>query len=80
MGLFNREFLRAWSVGLNLVISTIVGGLMGYGLDYAIERWFGVKTAPWLLFIFAIFGIIAGFKDLIMMAKQSDDQSDKKNS
>jgi ATP synthase protein I len=80
MGLFNREFLRAWSVGLNLVISTIVGGLMGYGLDYAMERWFGVKTAPWLLFVFAIFGIIAGFKDLIMMAKHADDQSDKKSS
>jgi ATP synthase protein I len=80
MGIFNREFLHAWGVGLNLVISTIVGGLMGYGLDYAMERWFGVITAPWLLFIFAIFGIIAGFKDLIMLAKKSDDQSHKKNS
>ena len=80
MGVFNREFLRAWAVGLNLVISTVVGGLMGYGLDYAMERWFGVKTAPWLLFTFAIFGIIAGFKDLIMMAKKADDQSDKENS
>jgi ATP synthase protein I len=79
MGLFNREFLRAWAVGLNLVISTIVGGLMGYGFDYAMARWFGVKTAPWLLFIFTIFGIIAGFKDLIMMAKNADDQSHKKN-
>jgi ATP synthase protein I len=80
MGVFNREFLQAWAVGLNLVISTVVGGLMGYGLDYAMERWFGVITAPWLLFIFAIFGIIAGFKDLIMLAKKSDDQSHKKNS
>jgi F0F1-type ATP synthase assembly protein I len=52
---------------------------MGYGLDYAMARWFGVKTAPWLLFIFTIFGIIAGFKDLIMLAKKSDDQSHKKN-
>ena len=80
MGLFNREFLHAWSVGLNLVISTVVGGVMGYGLDYAMERWFGVKTAPWLLFVFAIFGIIAGFKDLIMLAKKSDDQSHKEDS
>jgi ATP synthase protein I len=79
MGVFNREFLQAWAVGLNLVISTVVGGLMGYGLDYAMERWFGVITAPWLLFVFAIFGIIAGFKDLIMLAKKSDDQSHKKN-
>lgn len=80
MGLFNRDLLYAWSVGLNLVISTIVGGLMGYGLDYAMERWFGVKTAPWLLFVFAIFGIIAGFKDLYLMAKKSNDQSHKEDS
>lgn len=75
-----KQLLEASTVGLNLVISTIIGGLIGYGLDYAMERWFGIKTAPWLLFIFAIFGIIAGFKDLIMLAKKSDDQSHKKNS
>jgi len=76
-----KQLLEASTVGLNLVISTIIGGLIGYGLDYAMARWFGVKTAPWLLFIFTIFGIIAGFKDLIMLAKKSnkDDQPDKKN-
>jgi ATP synthase protein I len=83
MMIFDRSILRhiykASVVGLNLVISTIVGGLIGYGLDYAMERWFGIKTAPWLLFIFAIFGIIAGFKDLIMMAKKIDNDSSKKN-
>ena len=76
-----KQLLEASTVGLNLVISTIIGGLIGYGLDYAMARWFGVKTAPWFLFIFTIFGIIAGFKDLIMLArKSSDDQSHKKNS
>jgi len=76
-----KQLLEASTVGLNLVISTIIGGLIGYGLDYAMAGWFGVKTAPWLLFIFTIFGIIAGFKDLIMLAKKSnkDDQPDKKN-
>jgi ATP synthase protein I len=83
MVIFDRSILRqiykASVVGLNLVISTIVGGLIGYGLDYAMERWFGIKTAPWLLFIFAIFGIIAGFKDLIMMAKKINNDSSKEN-
>jgi ATP synthase protein I len=83
MMIFDRSILRqiykASVVGLNLVISTIVGGLIGYGLDYAMDKWFGVKTEPWLLFIFAILGIIAGFKDLIMMAKKIDNDSPKKN-
>ncbi len=75
-----RQLLEASTVGMNLVISTLIGGLIGYGLDYAMDKWFGVHTAPWLLFIFTIFGIIAGFRDLLKMAKRSDDQSDKKNS
>jgi ATP synthase protein I len=80
MGLFNKEFLHAWIVGLNLVISTFVGLAMGYGLDYLMGRWFHLQTKPWLTIFFLFFGIIAGFKELIMLAKKSDDQSNKKNS
>ncbi|MEW6584729.1 MAG: AtpZ/AtpI family protein [Nitrospirota bacterium] len=83
MAVFDRATLKqlwkASAVGLNLVISTVIGGLMGYGLDYLMERWFGIKTAPWLLFIFAIFGIIAGFRDLISLARHPNDESNKKN-
>jgi len=75
-----KQLLEASTVGLNLVISTVIGGLMGYGLDYATDRWFHVHTSPWLLFIFTIFGIVAGFMDLMKLAKKSDDQSNKKNS
>ncbi len=76
MGLFNfKEFMKAWVVGLNLVISTFVGLAMGYGLDYLMERWFGWHTKPWLTIIFLFVGIIAGFKDLIMMARKSDNDS-----
>lgn len=28
-----KQLLEASTVGLNLVISTIIGGLIGYGLD-----------------------------------------------
>jgi F0F1-type ATP synthase assembly protein I len=75
-----RQLLEASTVGLNLVISTVIGGFMGYGLDYAMDRWFHVHTYPWLLFIFTIFGIVAGFIDLMKLAKKTDDQSNKKNS
>ena len=56
-----RQLLEASTVGLNLVISTVIGGLMGYGLDYAMDRWFHVRTYPWLLFIFTIFSPILKF-------------------
>lgn len=74
-----RQLWEASTVGLNLVFSTIIGGLMGYGLDYAMEAWFGIRTKPWLLFVFAIFGIIAGFRDLFRMASRKEDESNKKD-
>lgn len=58
-----RQLLQASTVGLNLVVFTFVGLAIGYFLD----KFFG--TAPWLLIIFLILGIIAGFRDLFRIAK-----------
>lgn len=70
-----RHFLQASSVGLNLVFSTFVGLAMGYGLDKLFH------TSPWLLIIFTILGIIAGFRELVRMAKKEasyeEEDSDK---
>jgi ATP synthase protein I len=75
-----RQLLDASTVGLNLVISTFIGLAMGYGIDYLMDRWFGWNTKPWFTIIFLFFGIIAGFRELVRMAKKSDNESGKKNS
>ena len=46
------------SIGLTLVISTVIGLAGGYYLD----RWLG--TTPWLLLIGLVLGIAAGFVNL----------------
>jgi ATP synthase protein I len=69
---FWRQIGDASFVGLNLVVSTVVGGAMGYGLDYAMDKWFGIHTKPWLTFVFLILGIIAGFRELYKMATKPD--------
>ncbi|NWF52851.1 MAG: AtpZ/AtpI family protein [Nitrospirae bacterium] len=75
-----RQLWEASTVGLNFVISTIVGGVIGYGLDYAMESWFSIKTKPWLLFIFALLGIIAGFRYLFRIASsKKENESGKKD-
>ena len=74
-----KQILEASTVGLNLVISTIIGLAIGYGLDYAMDKWFGIHTKPWLTIIFLLFGIISGFRDLVRMAKKSDNDSGKKS-
>lgn len=46
----------ASTMGLHIVSAIIVGLTFGYYLD----KYFGTK--PWLLMIFFLFGVIAGFK------------------
>lgn len=64
--------MMAWTVGLNLVLSTFIGLAIGYWLD----KVFG--TSPWLTIIFLVLGIIAGFRELFRMAKKEirDDPED----
>jgi Uncharacterized protein conserved in bacteria len=50
----------AGTIGLQLVVSTFIGLAMGYFLD----KWLG--TSPWLLVIFLLLGIVAGFRDVFL--------------
>ena len=46
------------TVGITLVVSTVIGYFIGHWLDGK----FG--TTPWLTVVFLLFGIAAGFKNL----------------
>ncbi len=74
---FLRNLLEASTIGLNLVLATFIGLAMGYGLDYAMEKWFGWHTKPWLTIIFLFLGIIAGFRELLRTAKKATNESQK---
>ena len=69
-----RESIASASVvGLNLVSATFVGLFIGWWLD----KWLGTK--PWLLLAFLVFGIIAGFRNVLQEVKkiQKADASDQ---
>jgi ATP synthase protein I len=66
-----RHFLEASSVGLNLVFSTFIGLAIGYGLDRLFH------TEPWLVIIFTIIGIVAGFRELVKMAKKAEEEEEE---
>jgi ATP synthase protein I len=66
-----KQLLEASSVGIQLVLSTFVGFAMGYFLD----RFF--NTSPWLTVIFLILGILAGFRELLRVARKQDETSKK---
>ncbi|MDJ0836150.1 MAG: AtpZ/AtpI family protein [Acidobacteriota bacterium] len=54
----NRLLLRLAGLGPQMVGSLLIGGLIGWYLD----DWLG--TAPWLLIIFIILGLTAGFLEI----------------
>lgn len=66
-----KQLLEASSVGIQLVLSTFAGFAMGYFLD----RFF--NTSPWLTAIFLILGIVAGFRELLRVARNQDETSKK---
>jgi len=59
-----RDLLAASQVGINLVVATFVGLAIGYFLDKLLG------TGPWLLIIFLLLGIVAGFVELFRTARK----------
>jgi ATP synthase protein I len=60
------------TLGLEMGLSVAVGAIIGYYLD----KW--LHTDPWLLIVFLIFGVIAGFRSLYRALKrlQREDKED----
>jgi ATP synthase protein I len=54
------------TIGLTLVVATVIGLAGGYYLD----RWLG--TSPWLTLIGLLFGIAAGFVNLFRSVKRAE--------
>lgn len=74
MAIFSRDFLQAWTVGLNLVFSTFIGLAIGYFLDKLFK-----VTAPWLTIVFLVLGIVAGFRELWRFAKREGNGANKED-
>ncbi|OGB88773.1 MAG: F0F1 ATP synthase assembly protein I [candidate division NC10 bacterium RIFCSPLOWO2_02_FULL_66_22] len=53
-----RQLARLSTIGVSLVAATAIGLAIGYGLDRVLG------TRPWLMLMFTLFGIAAGFLNL----------------
>jgi len=60
-----RKLAEYSTVGLIFPISIAVGLAIGYFLDNLLN------TSPYLLIIFTIYGVVAGFVNLIKVTKQN---------
>ena len=63
-----RQYLSLSALGIEIGVAVAIGLLVGWYLD----RLFG--TEPWLLIAFSIFGIVAGFRNVIVLARKEFDK------
>jgi ATP synthase protein I len=61
-----RQLLDASTVGIQFVLCTFVG----FGMGYFLDKFLG--TSPWLKIVFFILGIIAGFRELLRVARRQN--------
>ena len=59
-----RGMANLASLGIHMVAATFIGLFIGIYLD----EYF--STAPWLMIVFLLFGLAAGFKNLFTAAKR----------
>lgn len=59
---------RAIQVASEVMVSPLIGMSLGYGLD----RWLG--TRPWMLILFLLFGVAAGFLNLYRAFNQQEEK------
>lgn len=60
-----RMLAMASSMGISIVLATVIGLALGYWLDKVFD------TSPWLLLIFLGLGIVAGFRNIYVIGKRS---------
>ncbi len=65
------RYLSSASIGIEMGAALVVGMGIGWFLDRTFD------TKPWCLVIFTAFGIIAGFRNMIVAARKAASQEDR---
>lgn len=66
-----RMLAIASTMGLAMVLATVIGLAVGYYLDKIFD------TKPVLTLVFLVLGIIAGFRNLYILGKRAQDMDKK---
>jgi len=69
---FRQGLSFAARIGVELVVSTVVGA----GLGYLLDTWLG--TRPWIMVVGVFIGAAAGFRTVYRIATSGDQPEDKK--
>jgi len=76
-----RAGLQASTIGLTLVMATVIGFGMGLGLDRLFHTGFDNPWhVGWLTLVFTLLGIVAGFREMIrtVIRLSEDEDNDQR--
>ncbi len=62
-----------YTVGMNLVVSVVLGGAIGLGIDHLLG------TKPWFMLIMIVVGFAAGMREIWIMLSQAQDKDNAKS-
>ena len=66
----NSEDKKKWAAYSTIGLMFPVSIAVGFGIGYLLDSLF--KTSPYLMIIFTLYGVAAGFVNLIRVSKQYD--------
>jgi len=60
----------AFRFATEMVSALVVGGGLGWGIDWALDRWSPVHTRPWGMIVMVVLGAAAGILNVMRAAKE----------
>jgi ATP synthase protein I len=72
----DRGLMPIWrlsSIGIEMAVAVFIGWAIGHYLD----RWLG--TDPWLMIVFVLCGIAAGFRGMVAAAKEANADAERRS-
>ena len=66
----NTSLGIAFRFGAEMISALLVGGGMGWGIDWAFDHWTSVHTRPWGTVVMFVLGAAAGIRNVMRAAQQ----------
>jgi ATP synthase protein I len=60
----------AFRFATEMVSALLVGGGLGWGIDWAFDHWSHLQTRPWGMVVMVVLGAVAGIRNVTRAAKE----------
>jgi ATP synthase protein I len=69
----------AFRFGWEMFAALLVGGGLGWGIDWAFDHWSPFHTRPWGMVVMFVLGAVAGIRNVMAAAKELNAEMARKD-